>query len=165
MHRLLSFWTGVALTGLGVSLTMLGVGGLLESRWVVDPLRYHQVIYSRGFRGPPSIRVVTRNGDNYYLPERLWKGRYEGPALAGLLRQDSLAAVRVRGGESRLLYGYPVVESLEAGSLRLDALPERVSPPLRLLLGSSILLAGLLLVWRAARTWRRAAEGGGSPDP
>lgn len=131
---------------------MVGLGELTATEWVVDPLRYRAVDYNRGFRGPPSIHLVSTEGERYRLPERLWGEAYEGPDLVQTLERHDAAGVRVVGGGNGLLHGHPTVTRLEVGSLVLETAPRHPArAPAMIASGPMLLLLGLGVAWRARR--------------
>ena len=132
---------GYLLVLTGVVTTVLGVVGLLETRWVVDPLRYEAVEYLRGYHGISSIHLISGEG-RYRLPPRLWPEGVSGTELAARLREEDTAVVRVVGGDSQFWFGYPVIEYFETATLILEAPPVGRSRALILLVVGPFLAAG-----------------------
>jgi len=151
--RLLAIGGLLVLTGLVT--IIVGVVSLLETRWVVDPLRYESVDYHGGFRSAGSIHITAVDGLIYRLPARAWPEELSGAELAARLRQDHTAVARVAGGQSRFWFGYPTIEYLETPTLTLEAPADRRSTTLlAALLGAAEFIGGIYLL-RAKR--RRAS--------
>ncbi|MEX2531372.1 MAG: hypothetical protein WD960_11415 [Gemmatimonadota bacterium] len=143
---------GLCVAVIGLSVLMVGLGEITATEWVLDPLHYHSVEYHRGFRGPPSIHLISPEGGRYRLPERLWGKVYEGPELVRTLEQDDAAAVRVVGGGNGLLHGHPTVTRLEVGSLVLETSPRHPArAPSMIGFGPMLLVLGLGMAWRGRR--------------
>lgn len=140
---------GALLVVLGIVTTVIGIVTLFETQWVVDPLRYTDVRYRRGYRTSPVIHVVAEDGRIYRLPERVWRDRFEGPSLAARLREERVAAAHVSGGTHLFWFGYPRIDRFETATLTLEAPPLRRSRAgVPLLLGPALAVGGLLLVRR-----------------
>jgi len=128
---------------------VIGIATLFESQWVVDPLRYTDARYRRGYRTSPAIHIVAEDDRIYRLPERLWRDRFDGPSLAARLREERVAAAHVSGGTNRLWFGYPTIDRFETATLTLDAPPlPRSRAAVPLLLGPVLAVAGLVLARR-----------------
>jgi hypothetical protein len=152
-QRLLAI--GVLLLLLGVVTGIVGVVGLFETRWVVDPLVYHDVRYLRGYRTGPTIHVVADDGHIYRLPERLWPEEYDGPALVARLDTEETARARVVGGEPAFWFGYPRIEYFETPTLTLQApAPSAARSAVPLIAAPALVAGGLLLLrYRRRLNW------------
>jgi len=136
----------------GLVTIVVGVVSLLETRWVVDPLRYESVEYHGGFRSTGSIHITSTEGLIYRLPARLWPEGLSGVELAARLREENTAVVRVVGGQRRFWFGYPTIEYFETPTLTLEAPPTSGSSVvLVLLLGAAEVFGGAYLVWAIRR--------------
>lgn len=140
---------------LGIVTTVIGIVTLFETQWVVDPLRYPDVRYLRGYRSSPTIHIVAEDGRIYRLPARVWRERFDGPTLAARLREERVAAARVTGGTHLFWFGYPRIDRFETATLTLEAPPlPRSRAGVPLLLGPVLAVGGLLLVRRRRESAR-----------
>jgi hypothetical protein len=146
---------GVLLVLLGIVAGIVGVVGLFETRWIVDPLEYHDVRYLEGYRTGPSIHIVAKSGQIYRLPERLWPEDYDGPALVARLAEESSARAEAVGGTRQFWFGYPRIESFETPTLTLTAPPvSRARSRAPLLAAPLFAVSGLFLL-----RWLRGFDG------
>ena len=151
------FAIGVVLVLLGIVMTIVSTIASQETRWVVDPLHYREVIFLPAYP-VGTILLTASDGRIYRLPARLWGAVYDGPELARRLRREDTAVVRVRGGDNRFLFGYPTIESLETRSLQLEAPPPgRARLVVGILGGATLAVVGFLLARRARRRSRPSA--------
>ena len=159
------FAIGVVLVFLGVVTTMVGIIAAQETRWVVDPLQYREVTFLPGYP-TGTIHITASDGRIYRLPAGLWDAQYDGRDLTQRLSEEDTAVARVRGGDNRLLFGYPTIESFETASLRLEAPPAgRARIVVGMVGGPTLAVAGFVLARRARGRLRQSTPKDVAPTP
>ena len=159
------FAVGVVLVLLGIVMTIGSIITTQETRWVVDPLQYREVTFLPGYRNE-TIHIIALDGRIYRLPAGLWDAQYDGRDLTQRLSEDDTAVARVRGGDNRLLFGYPTIESFETASLRLEAPPAGRARIFVGIVGGPVLaVVGFALARRARGRRRQSTPKDVAPTP